>query len=134
LRKPRRQYDFSCENGAIVHADPEKTQQILLYLLSNAIKFTKRGGSIAVECAQNTDMVSFAVRDTGCGIALEKLSAIFEPFVQLDRTLNSPQEGTGLGLAISRDLALRMNGSLTVESEFGKGCTFFLSLRAASPD
>jgi signal transduction histidine kinase/PAS domain-containing protein len=127
-------YDFSCENGAIVHADPEKTQQILLNLLSNAIKFTKRGGSIAVECAQNTDMVSFAVRDTGCGIAPEKLGAIFEPFVQLDRTLNSPQEGTGLGLAISRDLALQMNGSLTVESEFGKGCTFFLSLPAASQE
>jgi signal transduction histidine kinase len=127
-------YDFSCENGAIVHADPEKTQQILLNLLSNAIKFTKAGGSIAVECAQNTDMVSFAVRDTGCGIAPDKLGAIFEPFVQLDRTLNSPQEGTGLGLAISRELALQMNGSLTVESEFGKGCTFFLSLPAASPD
>ncbi|MEA2765421.1 MAG: hypothetical protein QOK07_1825 [Gemmatimonadaceae bacterium] len=126
-------YDFSCENGATVHADPEKTQQILLNLLSNAIKFTKPGGSVVVECAQDTDMVSFSVRDTGCGIAPDKLNAIFEPFVQLDRSLNSPQEGTGLGLAISRDLALQMNGSLTVESEFGKGCTFYLSLPAARP-
>jgi signal transduction histidine kinase len=124
-------YEFNCENGATIRADPEKTQQILLNLLSNAIKFTKPGGSVVVECAQDTDMVSFAVRDTGCGIAPDKLNAIFEPFVQLDRSLNSPQEGTGLGLAISRDLALQMNGSLTVESEFGKGCTFFLSLPAA---
>jgi len=127
-------YEFNCENGAAIHADPEKTQQILLNLLSNAIKFTQPGGSVVVECAQDTNMVSFAVRDTGCGIAPDKLNAIFEPFVQLDRSLRSPQEGTGLGLAISRDLALQMNGSLTVESEVGKGCTFFLSLPAASTD
>jgi signal transduction histidine kinase len=128
------EYDFSCENGATVRADPEKTQQILLNLLSNAIKFTGAGGSVSVQCAQDADIVSFAVRDSGCGIAPEKLNAVFEPFVQLDRTLRSPQEGTGLGLAISRDLALQMNGSLTVESELGKGCTFFLSLPAASSD
>ncbi len=127
-------YEFTCENGAVVHADPEKTQQILLNLLSNAIKFTQTGGSVVVECAQDADMVSFAVRDTGCGIAPDKLNAIFEPFVQLDRSLSSPQEGTGLGLAISRDLALQMNGSLTVESEVGKGCTFFLSLPATPSD
>jgi signal transduction histidine kinase/PAS domain-containing protein len=124
-------YEFNCEKEATVRADPEKTQQILLNLLSNAIKFTKSGGSVVVECAKDTDLISFAVRDTGCGIAPDKLNAIFEPFVQLDRTLRSPQEGTGLGLAISRDLALQMNGSLTVESEYGKGCTFFLSLPAA---
>jgi signal transduction histidine kinase/PAS domain-containing protein len=127
-------YEFNCANGAVIHADPEKTQQILLNLLSNAIKFTQSGGSVVVECAQELDMVSFAVRDTGCGIPPDKLNAIFEPFVQLDRSLRSPQEGTGLGLAISRDLALQMNGSLTVESEVGKGCTFFLSLPAASSD
>jgi signal transduction histidine kinase len=56
---------------------------------------------------------------------------VFEPFVQLDRTLKSGHEGTGLGLAISRDLALEMNGSLSVESEVGKGCTFSLLLPAA---
>jgi signal transduction histidine kinase/PAS domain-containing protein len=127
-------YEFNCENGVAVHADAEKTQQILLNLLSNAIKFTKTGGSVVVDCGQEANMVSFAVRDTGCGIAPDKLNAIFEPFVQLDRTLRSPQEGTGLGLAISRDLALQMNGSLTVESELGKGCTFFLSLPAVPSD
>jgi signal transduction histidine kinase len=76
-------------------------------------------------------MVSFAVRDTGCGIAPDKLNATFEPFVMLDRTLKSPHQGTGLGLAISRDLALQMNGSLTVEREVGKGRVFLLSLPAA---
>jgi signal transduction histidine kinase len=58
-------------------------------------------------------MVSFAVRDTGCGIAPDRLNAIFEPFVLLDRTLKNPHQGTGLGLAISRDLALQMNWSVS---------------------
>jgi PAS domain S-box-containing protein len=127
-------YEFTCENAATVRADPEKTQQILLNLLTNAIKFTEPGGSVAVECVRDTTMVSFAVHDTGCGIAPDKLNAIFEPFVQLDRTLKSPHQGTGLGLAISRDLAILMNGTLTVESQVGKGCTFLLSLPAAESD
>lgn len=71
--------------------------------------------------------------DTGSGIAPEKQNAIFEPFVQLDRTLKSGHQGIGLGLAISRDLALQMNGKLSVESEVGKGCRFVLTLPAASP-
>lgn len=125
------EYEFNCENGIAIRADSEKTQQILLNLLSNAIKFTPPGGSVTVDCEGDADMVSFAVRDTGSGIAPDKLNAIFEPFVQLDRTLKSAHQGTGLGLAISRDLALQMNGTLTVGSEMGKGSTFVLSLPAA---
>jgi signal transduction histidine kinase/PAS domain-containing protein len=124
------EYDFVCDDSAIVHADPEKTQQILLNLLSNAIKFTDTGGSITVTCGTRDGVVDFEVKDTGCGIALEKQSAIFEPFVQLDRTLKSGHEGIGLGLAISRDLALQMKGALSVESIVGQGCTFVLSLPA----
>jgi signal transduction histidine kinase/PAS domain-containing protein len=124
------EYEFVCDNSGVVHADPEKTQQILLNLLSNAIKFTDRGGSVTVECAEDGDMIEFRVHDTGCGIAADKLTAVFEPFVQLDRTLKSGHEGTGLGLAISRDLAIQMNGSLSVDSELGKGCTFSLLLPA----
>jgi PAS domain S-box-containing protein len=132
LEAKKLQYEFRCENGAVVRADSEKTQQILLNLLSNAIKFTDSGGSVTVDCTGDSDTVSFEVRDTGRGVPPDKLVAIFEPFVQLERTLKSPHEGTGLGLAISRDLALQMNGSLTVESEVGKGSVFVLSLPAAS--
>jgi signal transduction histidine kinase len=127
-------YEFRCENGTTVHADPEKTQQILLNLLSNAIKFTERGGTVAVACTRDADRVAFSVRDSGCGIAPDKQSAVFEPFVQLDRTLRSPREGTGLGLAISRELATQMKGTLTVESELGAGCTFVLALPAGGDE
>jgi signal transduction histidine kinase len=123
-------YDFSCPDGVVVHADPDKTQQILLNLLSNAIKFTDRGGKVTVRCSVQNGSVTFSVKDTGCGIPPDKVTNVFEPFVQLDRTLKSSHEGVGLGLAISRELAQQMNGTLTVESEFGKGCNFLLSLPA----
>jgi signal transduction histidine kinase len=124
-------YEFGCDNGTTLHADPEKTQQILLNLVSNAIKFTDSGGSVSVGCRVEGDAVRFTVSDTGRGIPAEKQAAIFEPFVQLDRTLISGHEGVGLGLAISRQLALQMNGELAVESEPGKGSRFVLSLPVA---
>jgi signal transduction histidine kinase/PAS domain-containing protein len=126
-------YEFSCADGATFYADADKTQQILLNLLSNAIKFTDGGGRIDMECTSEDDRVFFRVRDTGCGIAADKLNAVFEPFVQIDRTLKSAHEGTGLGLAISRDLAEQMRGALTVESEVGKGSVFTLVLPSAPP-
>ena len=125
-------YSFGCENGARVRADLEKTQQILLNLVSNAIKFTDSGGSVAVHCSGDRRRVVFTVTDTGRGIAPDKQHAIFEPFVQLGRTLKSGHEGIGLGLAISRDLAQEMKGTLAVESEPGKGSRFVLSLPAAT--
>ncbi|HEX2692719.1 MAG TPA: ATP-binding protein [Gemmatimonadaceae bacterium] len=122
------EYRFSCDADAIVHADVEKTQQILLNLLSNAIKFTEPGGSVALTCAARDGVVTFSVKDTGCGIPPDKSSAVFEPFVQLDRTLRSGHQGVGLGLAISRELAVQMNGSLTLESPPEQGCNFVLTL------
>ena len=124
-------YEFGCDDGARVRADAEKAQQILLNLVSNAIKFTDGGGRVTVDCQQKNGDVLFTVSDTGRGIAAEKRHAIFEPFVQLDRTLRSAHEGVGLGLAISRDLALQMNGKLEVESEVGKGSRFILFLPSA---
>jgi signal transduction histidine kinase len=125
-------YQFKCNNGAQVTADPEKTQQILLNLISNAIKFTAPGGEVSLSCDGDRRHVRFEVADTGAGIPADKQHAIFEPFVQLDRTLSSGHEGIGLGLAISRDLARQMDGRLTVKSEPGKGSHFVLSLPASS--
>ena len=122
----------ACADGRVVRADPDKLQQILLNLLSNAIKFTPVGGSVTLLCDERGDEVCIGVRDTGIGIAADRLQHIFAPFVQLDRRLNSPHEGTGLGLAISRDLARGMGGDLTVESEEGVGSTFTLTLPSAT--
>jgi PAS domain S-box-containing protein len=112
-------------------ADRAKVEQILLNLLSNAVKFTKADGKIVVSCRAETKFARIVVTDTGVGIAPDKLEAIFEPFVQLGRSLSSAHEGTGLGLAISRDLARAMRGDLTVTSEPGIGSTFTLSVPRA---
>jgi PAS domain S-box-containing protein len=121
----------SCENVPAVRADAEKLRQVLLNLLGNAVKFTDRGGEIAVTCEAGPTAVRLAVRDTGIGIPAEKLEAIFEPFVQVDRHLSRPNEGVGLGLAISRELARGMGGELTAESVEGTGSTFTLTLPRA---
>jgi PAS domain S-box-containing protein len=111
--------------------DAEKIQQILLNLLSNSVKFTEPGGRIAVGADRTGNVVCIEVSDTGCGIPADKKESVFEPFVQLERTLSSPHQGTGLGLAISRDLARGMGGELTLESTPGSGSRFQLRLPAS---
>jgi signal transduction histidine kinase len=117
-----------CTPGCRVSADREKLQQILLNLVSNAVKFTAPGGTIRLGCSARDEVVAVWVEDTGIGIAEEHQTHVFAPFVQIDRRLNAPGEGTGLGLAISRDLARGMGGDLTVESIPGKGSTFTVTL------
>jgi signal transduction histidine kinase len=117
-----------CSPELIVRADREKVQQILLNLLSNALKFTAPGGEIRLTCSRVHDTAAIRVRDTGRGIARDKLEWIFEPFVQVDRRYKREQEGIGLGLAISRELARAMGGELIVESEEGRGSVFELRL------
>ena len=109
-------------------ADREKLRQIMLNLLSNAIRYTPAGGRVIVSAEPRGDRVAIMTRDTGVGIAPAQLDTIFEPFVQLDRSLTQVREGIGLGLAISRDLARGMKGELSVESVVGKGSVFTLTL------
>jgi PAS domain S-box-containing protein len=113
-----------------VCADPEKLRQILINLLSNAIKYTDDGGQVRVRCRAADEHVLIDVSDTGVGIPADRLHAIFEPFVQVERAYTGQRQGTGLGLSISRDLAEGMGGELTVRSELGKGSTFTIRLRA----
>ena len=123
----------------MVRADMHRLQQIVLNLLTNAIKFTERGGAIRLSCevlADRTDakggrVARVCVHDTGRGMPADRLEAIWQPFVQLGRKLSQPGEGVGLGLAISRDLARRLGGELTVTSELGEGSTFTLTLPVA---
>ena len=118
----------SCPEKVIAMADRAKVEQIVVNLVSNAVKFTPPGGSISIDCKTHGDHAFVAVSDTGPGIPADKLEAIFEPFVQLGRSLSQIQEGTGLGLSISRDLARAMSGDVTVFSTVGVGSTFTLVL------
>jgi len=122
-------------DGVRVHADPEKMQQVLLNLVTNAIKFTEPGGRVTLGYEAAGDAVLIHVRDTGRGIAPDKLPGIFEPFVQVDRErTDTAHQGVGLGLAISRELARAMGGELTAQSEPGAGSTFTLRLLRAHAD
>jgi signal transduction histidine kinase len=117
-----------CADRLAVVADREKLRQILLNLLSNAIRYTPAGGRITLAAEAHGDVVAITTRDTGVGIAADALERIFEPFVQIDRSLTSVREGVGLGLAISRDLARGMGGDITVRSRPGEGACFTLTL------
>ena len=100
-----------------VFADPDRTRQILINLLSNALKFTPSGGTISVEVKEDGDMMLFLIHDTGLGIPPDELDRVFDSFHQVDGSTTRAIGGTGLGLTISRRLARGMGGDLSLESE-----------------
>ncbi len=122
--------EMHVENGVPqgFQTDPTRLQQILKNLLSNALKFTERGGVTLNARRGENNSVVFSVRDTGIGIAHEQHQVIFEAFRQADGTTHRRYGGTGLGLSISRDLARLLGGELTVDSAPGRGSTFTLVL------
>jgi PAS domain S-box-containing protein len=125
---------FRAEPSAVrlnAMADADKVQQVLLNMLSNALKFTPAGGSVVISGALDEHHVLVRVADTGTGIPADKLEAIFDPFVQVDQRRVRAQEGIGLGLSISRELSRAMGGDLTVQSTLGRGSTFTLRLPRA---
>jgi len=119
------------DGAGLVRADREKLEQIVLNLLTNAAKFTQRGGTVTVRVRKDCgipDRTCLDVEDTGIGIPEELQAGIFEPFVQVDT--DNRKEGSGLGLAISRDLARGMGADLIVKSVPNKGSTFTVILPA----
>jgi hypothetical protein len=112
---------------AIANADPKRVEQIVVNLVTNAVKFTESGGHVVVRHFVSDDRVVLEVSDNGRGIPLEFHEVIFEPFKQLGEPFTKGHPGTGLGLAISRNHARGMHGDLTVRSS-EKGSTFTLEL------
>ena len=109
-------------------------KQIVLNLLSNALKFTHQGGiEITVQFESETRTVSIAVTDTGIGIAPAHHTRIFEDFRQVDDSPSRQYGGTGLGLAISRRLATALGGRITLLSSLGQGSTFTLTIPVEAP-
>jgi signal transduction histidine kinase len=124
------EFSRGSSDGLVVKADRERAVQIVINLLTNAVKFTQPGGRVELSTAGQGGRVHIAVADTGRGIPAEALSHIFEPFVQVGRSMTPAGggEGLGLGLAISRELARAMGGDLRVTSEVGRGSVFTLEL------
>ena len=127
-----------CESNVMVLADADKLRQIMLNLLTNAVKFTPDGGRVTITCGQVPQLDDVAARktfvrvtDTGIGIEEAKLNSIFEPFVQIELRPGEKNDGVGLGLAISRALARDMGGNLTAESVRDVGTTMTLVLPSA---
>jgi signal transduction histidine kinase/ActR/RegA family two-component response regulator len=119
----------------VVRVDPVRLEQVLLNLLGNAVKFTDRGGKVTLRAAARTEgpdvvRLDLSVIDTGVGLSLDQIGALFKPFVQADMSPTRKAGGTGLGLSISRHLARLMGGDIDVESEPGVGSRFTLTLRA----
>jgi PAS domain S-box-containing protein len=120
--------DAKPDPGLNLIADAGKLKQMLLNLVSNAIKFTPRGGRVSVAARLVGPWVEFAVTDTGIGIAEADLGRLFTEFQQLDSGPGRKQEGTGLGLALTKRFAELHGGSVRVESHPGKGSTFIVRL------
>lgn len=132
IEKKNMRFEKCDPTSLSVYADPDRLQQILLNLLTNAIKFTASGGRVSITCTSNRQMAYIHVEDTGVGIPPDKINNIFTPFMQVDPDqLEASERGVGLGLAISHELAQIMSGDLTVESTPGNGSTFTVSLPLA---
>ncbi|GBD87304.1 signal transduction histidine-protein kinase BarA [bacterium BMS3Abin03] len=127
-------YKFNKGTPGAINGDVTRLRQILTNLLSNAVKFTEEGEVFVNVSAEkmNGDFYSikFAVKDSGIGIPQDKMDKLFKPFSQVDSSISRSYGGTGLGLIISRRLAEMMNGSMDVESEEGKGATFYFNIIA----
>ncbi|MDQ6827779.1 MAG: PAS domain-containing sensor histidine kinase, partial [Gemmatimonadota bacterium] len=119
---------IECDPSLVVRADAEKLQQIVLNLLTNAVKFTEPRGTLELRASRVGSEVRISVADTGRGISADQLARVFEPFVQVDAHFTRTHDGVGLGLAISRDLSRGMGGDLTVVSTLDKGSIFTLTL------
>jgi PAS domain S-box-containing protein len=125
-------FDFP-EAGLSVSADPDRAQQMLTNLVSNAIKYSPKGGEIVLGGYEDGEQRVIYVRDHGIGIAPEQLGNLFERYQRIDREAIKGIRGTGLGLFLVRALAEAHRGKVWVESEVGKGSTFFISLPATAP-
>jgi len=115
----------------LVRADAQRMKQILLNLLSNAVKFTRPGGDIHIVVAQETDGIAISVTDTGIGIKPSDIPKALAPFSQIDSRLNRSYQGTGLGLPLAKAFTEFHGGTLTLESEVGKGTCVTIHLPAS---
>ena len=112
----------------IVGVDPDKIERIVLNLISNAIKFTDKGGKILIKVCDKDDSLKISVKDTGIGIPGDKLNLIFDRFRQVDKSLHRNREGSGIGLSLVKSLVEMHGREISVTSEVGEGSNFIVKL------
>lgn len=125
--------EFEAATAGQVIADAVKVRQMILNLVSNAIKFTPEGGRVTIHASRTVDRLEISVSDTGIGIAEQDIGRIFKEFQQLDSGVNRKQQGTGLGLALTKSYATLHGGDVRVESELGKGSRFTIEIPLEPP-
>jgi len=116
-----------------VRADRGRLDQVLMNLLDNAVKYSKKGGTVTVSAALEGEMVRVFVRDTGIGIPQKDLARLFERFYRVDEARSRERGGTGLGLSIVKHIVQAHGGSVTVQSTLGQGAEFSFTLQKAQP-
>jgi signal transduction histidine kinase len=116
-----------------IEGDADRLNEVLGNILSNAFKFTERGGRILADVRRDGTGMAIEVRDTGVGIPADKLPKIFEKFYQVDNAAQPRSVGSGLGLAIAREIVEAHGGTIGAESEVGKGTTFRVTLPERPP-
>jgi len=120
--------EFEAASAGQILADEGKLKQMILNLVSNAIKFTPEGGTVTIKAARVVDRLQIVVSDNGIGIAQQNIERLFKEFQQVDSQVNRKQQGTGLGLALTRSFAILHGGDVRVQSELGKGSQFTIDL------
>ncbi len=135
IKREKREISVTLPPALFVMADSMRLRQVLLNLVSNALKYSPPGTRIEISTEAGTDYATISVRDYGSGVPLEEQNRLFERFVRLERDMNSPIRGAGLGLYICRQLIEAMGGTIWVQStgKAGEGSTFFFTLRLAPP-
>ena len=130
------QVEVSVAGDHVVQADETQVERVLMNLVSNALKFTEPGGTIAILVAEAEGGVKVSVRDTGVGIPPDALARIFDRFYQVDASTTRRSGGTGIGLALAREVVILHGGKIDAESEIGKGTTvsFWLPHGPAVPE
>jgi PAS domain S-box-containing protein len=116
------------ESSWFVYADRTRSKQVLINLLTNAIKYNRSHGTVEVRCTENTpERIRISIKDSGIGLPMEKMAQLFQPFNRLGQE-SGVEEGTGIGLALSKQLVEKMGGAIGVESSVGVGSEFWIEL------
>jgi signal transduction histidine kinase len=122
------EFNVNCTEAMVIVADRERIGQVLINLLSNAVKYSPQGGEVLIECKKAEDSVKICVKDNGIGISRDLVGRVFDRFFRVGGAVMNTYPGMGLGLYISAQIIHRHGGTISVESEEGKGSLFYFTL------